>query len=223
MGGGEELTRKIFRSILTVGVAVLACSLLLVMGCFYSFYEGMQEHQLGDELRIAAAAVETNGSTYLEKIKSDRFRVTWIASDGTVLYDTQAELERAYRAYVDTGCPEDFDSHMLEQSIYPTASSQEVMYFLTSVTLPLDGNTATELRLGAAFDRKTGEALEPQELFTCSPEALITALLNCSKVTEPTLRREMTTAFRPEYLVFFPEHLEVSFPQGVRLYPEHPL
>lgn len=76
MGGGEELTRKIFRSILTVGVAVLACSLLLVMGCFYSFYEGMQEHQLGDELRIAAAAVETNGSTYLEKIKSDRFRVT---------------------------------------------------------------------------------------------------------------------------------------------------
>ena len=68
MGGGEELTRKIFRSILTVGVAVLACSLLLVMGCFYSFYEGMQEHQLGDELRIAAAAVEANGSTYLEKI-----------------------------------------------------------------------------------------------------------------------------------------------------------
>lgn len=61
------------------------------MGCFYSFYEGMQEHQLGDELRIAAAAVETNGSTYLEKIKSDRFRVTWIASDGTVLYDTQAD------------------------------------------------------------------------------------------------------------------------------------
>ena len=85
------MTRKIFRSILTVGVAVLACSLLLVMGCFYSFYEGMQEHQLGDELRIAAAAVEANGSTYLEKIKSDRFRVTWIASDGTVLYDTQAD------------------------------------------------------------------------------------------------------------------------------------
>ena len=85
------MTKKIFRSILTVGVAVLACSLLLVMGCFYSFYEGMQEHQLGDELRIAAAAVETNGSTYLEKIKSDRFRVTWIASDGTVLYDTQAD------------------------------------------------------------------------------------------------------------------------------------
>ncbi|MBS5657287.1 hypothetical protein NE612_13355 [Oscillibacter valericigenes] len=158
---------------------------------------------------------------YADLPEAAQQRVSAYYQEQGLLYDTQAELERAYRAYVDTGCPEDFDSHMLEQSIYPTASSQEVMYFLTSVTLPLDGNTATELRLGAAFDRKTGEALEPQELFTCSPEALITALLNCSKVTEPTLRREMTTAFRPEYLVFFPEHLEVSFPQGVLPSQEH--
>ena len=60
MGGGEELTRKIFRSILTVGVAVLACSLLLVMGCFYGFYEGMQEHQLGDERYLQSAKILHN-------------------------------------------------------------------------------------------------------------------------------------------------------------------
>ena len=128
MGGGEELTRKIFRSILTVGVAVLACSLLLVMGCFYSFYEGMQEHQLGDELRIAAAAVETNGSTYLEKIKSDRFRVTWIASDGTVLYDTQADaaqmenhLEREeVREALETGTGSSsrYSATLLKKTVY---------------------------------------------------------------------------------------------------------
>ena len=128
MGGGEELTRKIFRSILTVGVAVLACSLLLVMGCFYSFYEGMQEHQLGDELRIAAAAVETNGSTYLEKIKSDRFRVTWIASDGTVLYDTQADaaqmenhLEREeVREALETGTGSSsrYSATLLQKTVY---------------------------------------------------------------------------------------------------------
>ena len=85
------MTKKIFRSIFTVGAIVLACSLLLVMSCFYSFYEGMQERQLSDELSIAAAAVESSGSAYLEKIKSDRFRITRIAADGTVLYDTQAE------------------------------------------------------------------------------------------------------------------------------------
>mgnify|MGYP006966021035 FL=1 len=54
------MTKKIFRSILTVGVAVLACSLLLVMGCFYSFYEGMQEHQLGDERYLQSAKILHN-------------------------------------------------------------------------------------------------------------------------------------------------------------------
>ena len=83
------MTKKIFRSILTVGVAVLACSLLLVMGCFYGFYEGMQEHQLGDELRIAAAAVETNGSTYLEKIKSS---VDWKNLDSVHIFRQSADL-----------------------------------------------------------------------------------------------------------------------------------
>ena len=85
------MTKKIFRSILTAGVTVLICSVLLVMGCFYSFFETMQERQLGDELGIAAAAVELDGTAYLEKVKSDRFRVTLIAADGTVLYDTRTD------------------------------------------------------------------------------------------------------------------------------------
>ena len=59
------MTKKIFRSILTAGVTVLICSVLLVMGCFYSFFETMQERQLGDELSIAAAAVELDGMAYL--------------------------------------------------------------------------------------------------------------------------------------------------------------
>ena len=85
------MTKKIFRSILTAGVTVLICSVLLVMSCFYSFFETMQERQLGDELSIAAAAVELDGTAYLEKVKSDRFRVTLIAADGTVLYDTRTD------------------------------------------------------------------------------------------------------------------------------------
>ena len=85
------MTKKIFRSILTAGVAVLLCSLLLVLGCFYSFYEGMQERQLHDELSVAAAAVELNGEDYLARLGGERCRMTWIAPDGTVLYDTGAD------------------------------------------------------------------------------------------------------------------------------------
>lgn len=83
------MTRKIFRSILLVASAVLLASLMIVMGCLYDYFEGVQEEQLKDELSLAAAAVEDSGQEYLEKLKSDRYRITWIAADGTVLYDTK--------------------------------------------------------------------------------------------------------------------------------------
>ena len=138
------MTKKIFRSILTVGVAVLACSLLLVMGCFYSFYEGMQEHQLGDELRIAAAAVEANGSTYLEKIKSDRFRVTWIASDGTVLYDTQADAAQMENHLEREEVREALETGTGSSSRYSATLLQKTVYSASRLT---DG---TVLRLSAS-------------------------------------------------------------------------
>ena len=51
----------------------------------------MQETQLKDELTLASAAVESTGGDYLAQLSSDRFRLTWIAADGSVLYDTQAD------------------------------------------------------------------------------------------------------------------------------------
>lgn len=105
------MTKKIFRSILTAGVSVLLCSLLLILGCFYSFYEGMQERQLHDELSVAAAAVELGGADYLAQLSGEHCRMTWIAPDGAVLYDTSADaaqmenhLDREeVRAALDTG------------------------------------------------------------------------------------------------------------------------
>ena len=46
-------------------------------------------------------------------------RVSAYYQEQGLLYDTQAELERAYRAYVDTGCPEDFDSTCWSRAFIP--------------------------------------------------------------------------------------------------------
>lgn len=85
------MTRKIFRSIVLVAGTVLLASLLLILGYLYDFFGGMQETQLKDELTLASAAVESAGGDYLAQLSSDRFRLTWIAADGSVLYDTQAD------------------------------------------------------------------------------------------------------------------------------------
>ena len=129
-----------------------------------------------------------------------------------LLYDEEAELERAYAAWREEG--EEYACRMLDQNISPTASNDRVMYFLTSVQLPVEGRTYEELRLGAAFDRETGEHIGNLDLFTCPEEEAVDAILNAAEVPTQLLRTEMRAAFQPENLIFFPDSLEIVFPQG---------
>jgi two-component system phosphate regulon sensor histidine kinase PhoR len=85
------MTSKIFRSTVFVAVAVLLCSLGIVMGVLYSHFTDVQVQQLKDELSLAVTGTEQYGNAFLENVEANRFRVTWIDTDGTVLFDTQAD------------------------------------------------------------------------------------------------------------------------------------
>ncbi len=85
------MTSKIFRSTVFVAVVVLLCSLGIVMGVLYSHFSGVQVQQLKDELSLAVTGTEQYGNAFLENVEADRFRVTWIDTDGTVLFDTQVD------------------------------------------------------------------------------------------------------------------------------------
>ena len=85
------MTSKIFRSTVVVAVIVLLCSLSVVMGVLYKHFTDVQIQQLKDELSLAATGTEQYGNAFLENVEADRFRVTWIDTDGTVLFDTQAD------------------------------------------------------------------------------------------------------------------------------------
>ena len=91
------MTKKIFRSILLAAVSVLLASLVIIMGCLYDYYKNVQEKQMRDELRLASYGVEAGGIGYLEQLASPYrfastadFRLTWIAANGEVLFDTHA-------------------------------------------------------------------------------------------------------------------------------------
>ena len=85
------MTSKIFRSTVFVAVIVLLCSLSVVMGVLYNHFTAVQVQQLKDELSLAVTGTEQYGNAFLENVEADRFRVTWIDSDGTVLFDTQVD------------------------------------------------------------------------------------------------------------------------------------
>ena len=85
------MTSKIFRSTVFVAVIVLFCSLGVVMGVLYNHFTQVQIAQLKDELSLAVTGTEQYANAFLENVEADRFRVTWIDSDGTVLFDTQVD------------------------------------------------------------------------------------------------------------------------------------
>ena len=85
------MTSKILKSILSVAVAVLAASLVIIIGVLYPYFGNVQENQLKDELSLAASATEQLGEEYLEGLDSDRYRLTWVGPDGTVIFDNHAD------------------------------------------------------------------------------------------------------------------------------------
>ena len=85
------MTSRIFRSTVFVAVVVLLCSLGIVMGVLYNHFTGVLVAQLKDELSLAVTGTEQYGNAFLENVEADRFRVTWIGADGTVLFDTQVD------------------------------------------------------------------------------------------------------------------------------------
>lgn len=86
------MKKKIFQSILNVTIIVLLSSLILVTGVLHNYFGKIQNKQLKNELLLAAIGTEQEGLEYLSNLKEQDNRITWIAQDGMVLYDNQADI-----------------------------------------------------------------------------------------------------------------------------------
>lgn len=128
------------------------------------------------------------------------------------LYDVDLELERAWKEYQELG--ENFSTHWVSQQVVSEAYNEKLMYFSTTVYLPLVGNRCRELRLGAAFDRETGEAISPWELFSCPREEAIRVFLDQAGVEDEGARDQMEAALQPENILFLQDTVQFYFPQG---------
>lgn len=87
------MTKKIFHSILLVAGAVLLASLFVITGALYEYFGIIQKKQLKDELGLAAVSVEQQGDDFLKRLSPDRYRITWINTQGNVIYDTRTDAE----------------------------------------------------------------------------------------------------------------------------------
>ena len=85
------MTSKIFKSIIAVAIVVLMTGFAIITGVLYQYFGTVQEAQLKDELSLAVNATEQLGEEYLKNLDSERYRLTWIAADGSVIFDSHAD------------------------------------------------------------------------------------------------------------------------------------
>lgn len=81
------MTKKIFQSTITVVITMLMLSFLLITGVLYQHFEQMQLNQMQSMATFVMQGAEEDGVDYFKDLKKTEVRVTWIAADGTVLYD----------------------------------------------------------------------------------------------------------------------------------------
>ena len=81
------MTKKIFQSTITVVITMLLLSFLLITGVLYQHFEHMQLNQMQSMATFVMQGAEEDGVDYFKDLKETEVRVTWIAADGTVLYD----------------------------------------------------------------------------------------------------------------------------------------
>lgn len=145
------MTSKIFRSIFITAIAVLAATLVIITSFLYDYFTDNQVKQLRDELSIASAGTETSGTDYLKNVKYNNFRLTWVAGDGTVLFDSQAD-EGVMDNHIDREeISEAFETGTGSSSRRSATLTEKTLY---EAVLLSDG---TVLRI--SIDRKSGFVL----------------------------------------------------------------
>lgn len=88
------MTKRIFLSTITVVVSVLLLSLALITGVLYEHFQKIQMDQLEVTEEFVEQGITLDGMDYLKNLNENDCRITWIAADGTVLYDNRFDASQ---------------------------------------------------------------------------------------------------------------------------------
>lgn len=121
------MTKKIFRSIIYASFVTFLACFVFIMGILYEYFNNSLLKELRNEADIVEQGIELYGEKYLENIDSAN-RITWIDSDGDVLYDSEiddsklenhSEREEVIEAFESgSGSSQRYSATFAERNIY---------------------------------------------------------------------------------------------------------
>ena len=123
------MTKKIFQSVLLACAAVMIACIFLFLGVLYNYYGDLQATQLEQELGMACVGVQQQGEGYLQALDDSGCRLTWIAADGTVLYDTTTEASQMENHAAREEISQALSTGFGESARYSATLTQQTRYF----------------------------------------------------------------------------------------------
>ena len=215
----KNMTAKLFRNSTAVAVSVMVLSIALFLGMLYQYFSNQLMTELETETWLVAQGVELNGMDYLTGLNTEN-RVTWVDTDGTVLYDSQAD-ETAMENHADreeiqqamtgqSGTARRYSSTLAQQTLYAArrlndgtvirvaSAQQTVVTLLLSMVQPILIILALSLLISAVLASRMAKRiirpivnLDLEHPEDCDTYEELTPLLSRIKHQNDTIQQQL--------------------------------
>lgn len=88
------MKKRVFLTVFGTSLITVLVSVMLLVGVTYQYIHEETKHQMSAQLDYLAEMVESQGEDYLRDLDDSRYRITWIAADGTVLFDNWSDISK---------------------------------------------------------------------------------------------------------------------------------
>ncbi|MCD8188092.1 MAG: ATP-binding protein [Ruminococcus sp.] len=163
------MTKRIFKSIIAVSVAAVIVTIALITAFLNSYFTKRAANELRNEAELIVNAVELNGMDYLESTDFKNLRATWIASDGTVLFDSQADASEMENHSDREEVKEAIDNGTGSAERYSETLTQKTLYYAQRL------NDGTVIRVSSAHLSAWAQLIEMLQAFALIVLAVIVA------------------------------------------------
>lgn len=122
------MTKRIFRSIFLVAIAVFAASVLLFSIMLYNYFSDAMQEQLRVQTELAAKAVAAEGVAYFDGLDAREYRITLIAPDGEVIFDSRSDTDEMENHLEREEIKKALESGFGESSRYSVTLMERALY-----------------------------------------------------------------------------------------------
>ena len=160
------MIKRTFASMVVLVICVIAICFGTVTAMFFHYFDRLYDEKLENELIYVCQGMEYNGAEYLEGLDPDNCRITWIAADGTVIFDNVTDVSTMENHGQREEVQEAFETGRGDSVRYSDTMSQKTNYLAKQME---DG---TVIRVSSSSDtllKMFAEMLLPLVLvFACT-------------------------------------------------------